>query len=51
MGGMPAAMRAVLSNYKVPRRVHILMDEELPKLPTGKVDLVSLRGFFADQNQ
>jgi acyl-CoA synthetase (AMP-forming)/AMP-acid ligase II len=45
---IPAAMRAALSTYKIPRHYRVVMERDLPKLPTGKVDLVSLRGLFAD---
>ena len=38
--------RSRLSTYKVPRRWLILDETSLPLLPTGKVDVQSLRGLF-----
>ena len=40
------ALREQLSSYKIPRHVRIVEEGDLPKLPTGKVDLVSLRDLF-----
>jgi acyl-CoA synthetase (AMP-forming)/AMP-acid ligase II len=39
--------RSRLSTYKVPRRWLILDELSLPLLPTGKVDIQSLRGLFS----
>ena len=41
-----ALLREVLSSYKVPRHVRIVEEADLPKLPTGKVDLSFLRDLF-----
>ena len=43
-----AALRDVLSSYKIPRHLRIVEEKQLPKLPTGKVDLTSLRGLFEE---
>ena len=43
-----ASLREILSSYKIPRHVRIVEEKQLPKLPTGKVDLTSLRGLFAE---
>jgi acyl-CoA synthetase (AMP-forming)/AMP-acid ligase II len=43
-----AALRERLSSYKVPRHLRIVEEGDLPKLPTGKIDLVSLRDLFED---
>lgn len=40
-------VRSRLSTYKVPRRWLILDEPSLPLLPTGKVDVQSLRGLFS----
>jgi acyl-CoA synthetase (AMP-forming)/AMP-acid ligase II len=40
------ALREQLSSYKIPRQLRIVEESDLPKLPTGKVDLVSLRDLF-----
>ena len=42
-----ASLRDALSSYKIPRHLRIIEEIDLPKLPTGKVDLVSLRDLFA----
>jgi acyl-CoA synthetase (AMP-forming)/AMP-acid ligase II len=44
-----AALRKTLASYKVPRRVHVVDEHELPMLPTGKADLLVLRARF-DRN-
>ena len=41
-------LRETLSSYKIRRHVRIVAEADLPKLPTGKVDLVSLRAIFVD---
>lgn len=41
-------LRETLSSYKIPRSVQIVEEADLPKLPTGKIDLVSLRSMFED---
>jgi acyl-CoA synthetase (AMP-forming)/AMP-acid ligase II len=52
-GYMPDALeltncaRSQLSGYKVPRRWLVVDADSLPLLPTGKVDLQSLREYFA----
>jgi len=38
----------VLSGYKVPRHLRVVEEKRLPKLPTGKIDVTSLRGLFAE---
>ena len=43
-----ARLRNVLSSYKVPRHLRIVKEVDLPKLPTGKVDLASLRDLFTE---
>jgi acyl-CoA synthetase (AMP-forming)/AMP-acid ligase II len=43
---LTASLRAVLSSYKVPRHLRIMEEKDLPKLPTGKIDLASLRDVF-----
>jgi acyl-CoA synthetase (AMP-forming)/AMP-acid ligase II len=40
------SLREVLSSYKIPRHVRVIAEVDLPKLPTGKADLVSLRDLF-----
>jgi hypothetical protein len=40
------AVRTTLSSYKVPRNVTVIEEFDLPKLPTGKIDMVSLRSLF-----
>ncbi len=45
-GALTTALRETLSSYKVPRHIRIVEEAKLPKLPTGKVDLTSLRGLF-----
>lgn len=40
-------VRSRLSTYKVPRRWIVVDEASLPMLPTGKVDVQSLRGLFA----
>lgn len=39
-------VRSRLSNYKVPRQWAVVSEGSLPLLPTGKVDIQSLRGLF-----
>jgi acyl-CoA synthetase (AMP-forming)/AMP-acid ligase II len=41
-----AAARERLSSYKVPRHCRVLEPTEVPMLPTGKPDLVQMRGWF-----
>jgi acyl-CoA synthetase (AMP-forming)/AMP-acid ligase II len=41
-----AGAKGLLSTYKVPRHLRVLTPDELPMLPTGKVDLVQLRSLF-----
>jgi acyl-CoA synthetase (AMP-forming)/AMP-acid ligase II len=43
---LTARLRDVLSSYKIPRHLRIVAEVDLPKLPTGKVDLASLRDLF-----
>lgn len=43
------AARITLSSYKVPRHLKVLQETEVPKLPTGKIDMVSLRALFATE--
>ncbi len=45
---LTASLRVVLSSYKIPRHLRIVAEVDLPKLPTGKVDLASLRDLFAE---
>ena len=40
---LKAGARTRLSGYKVPRRIEVLDDADVPMLPTGKVDLAALR--------
>jgi acyl-CoA synthetase (AMP-forming)/AMP-acid ligase II len=42
------SLREVLSSYKIPRHVRVIAEVDLPKLPTGKADLVSLRDLFKE---
>jgi acyl-CoA synthetase (AMP-forming)/AMP-acid ligase II len=44
-----AQLRVHLSSYKVPRHIKVMAEADLPKLPTGKVDLVGLRGLFSHE--
>ena len=39
-------LRTVLSAYKVPRRVLVVADDEVPTLSSGKVDLRALKELF-----
>jgi acyl-coenzyme A synthetase/AMP-(fatty) acid ligase len=41
-------LRETLSSYKAPRYVRLAAGADLPKLPTGKVDIISLRAIFED---
>jgi acyl-CoA synthetase (AMP-forming)/AMP-acid ligase II len=43
-----AGARTMLSSYKVPRRCSIIPEPDLPMLPTGKIDMATLRSLFAD---
>jgi acyl-CoA synthetase (AMP-forming)/AMP-acid ligase II len=43
---LTASLRSLLSSYKVPRRLRIVEERDLPRLPTGKADLASLRELF-----
>jgi acyl-CoA synthetase (AMP-forming)/AMP-acid ligase II len=43
-----SGLRDTLSSYKIPRHLRIIKDQDLPKLPTGKVDLASLRDLFKE---
>jgi acyl-CoA synthetase (AMP-forming)/AMP-acid ligase II len=43
-----AVLREPLSSYKIPRHMRIVDESDLPKLPTGKVDLASLRDLFKE---
>lgn len=45
---LTASLRTVLSSYKVPRHLRVVEESDLPKLPTGKVDLASLRELFTE---
>jgi acyl-CoA synthetase (AMP-forming)/AMP-acid ligase II len=47
MDELLAAVRERLASYKVPRKVRLVVEDEVPVLPTGKVDLARLRGLFA----
>jgi acyl-CoA synthetase (AMP-forming)/AMP-acid ligase II len=40
------SLRDVLSSYKIPRHLRIVEESDVPKLPTGKADLASLRELF-----
>ena len=42
------SLRDTLSSYKIPRHLRIIEEIDLPKLPTGKTDLVSLRSLFTE---
>jgi acyl-CoA synthetase (AMP-forming)/AMP-acid ligase II len=44
-----AEARASLSSYKVPRHLQLVRPDELPMLPTGKVDLATLRAGFTNR--
>jgi acyl-CoA synthetase (AMP-forming)/AMP-acid ligase II len=48
LAALQASLRDVLSSYKIPRHLRIIEEVQLPKLPTGKVDLTSLRDLFAE---
>jgi acyl-CoA synthetase (AMP-forming)/AMP-acid ligase II len=48
---LAAALRTTLSSYKVPRHIRIIEEVDLPKLPTGKADLNSLRALFESDIQ
>jgi acyl-CoA synthetase (AMP-forming)/AMP-acid ligase II len=41
-----ARLRTVLSAYKVPRRVLVIPDDEVPMMSSGKVDLRALKELF-----
>ena len=43
--------RSLLSSYKVPRHVRVIEELDLPKLPTGKADLSSLRDLFKSKEE
>jgi acyl-CoA synthetase (AMP-forming)/AMP-acid ligase II len=45
---LTARLRDVLSSYKIPRHLRIVEEVDLPKLPSGKVDLASLRDLFTE---
>jgi acyl-CoA synthetase (AMP-forming)/AMP-acid ligase II len=45
---LSTSLRDVLSSYKIPRHLRIVEEKDLPKLPTGKVDLASLRALFEE---
>ncbi len=47
-GALTAALREVLSSYKIPKRFRIVEETDLPKLPTGKIDLASVRRLFTE---
>jgi acyl-CoA synthetase (AMP-forming)/AMP-acid ligase II len=38
--------RSLMSGFKVPRRIEVLEDADVPMLPTGKVDIAALRELF-----
>jgi acyl-CoA synthetase (AMP-forming)/AMP-acid ligase II len=46
MVGLATGLRAELATYKVPRHLRVLGQSEVPKLPTGKVDMTALRRLF-----
>lgn len=48
---LTASLRATLSSYKVPRHVRVIEERDLPKLPTGKADLSSLRNLFNSKGE
>jgi len=48
LDAITAALRERLSSYKIPKRLRIVEEGDLPKLPTGKVDLASLRELFPE---
>jgi acyl-CoA synthetase (AMP-forming)/AMP-acid ligase II len=43
---LPGALRQSLSSFKIPKRIRVLPEADLPKLPTGKTDLVALRNLL-----
>ena len=43
---LPGALRRSLASFKIPRHIRVLPEEDLPKLPTGKTDLVALRNLL-----
>lgn len=43
-----AVLREQLSSYKIPRHIKVMTEADVPKLPTGKTDLVTLRELFND---
>jgi acyl-CoA synthetase (AMP-forming)/AMP-acid ligase II len=43
---LTASLRDMLSSYKIPRHLRVVEAADLPKLPTGKADLASLRDLF-----
>jgi acyl-CoA synthetase (AMP-forming)/AMP-acid ligase II len=45
---LTSSLRTVLSSYKIPRHLRIIEEKQLPKLPTGKIDVTSLRGLFPE---
>jgi acyl-CoA synthetase (AMP-forming)/AMP-acid ligase II len=45
---LPVALRALLSAYKVPKKIMLLADEEVPMMSSGKLDLRALKALLAD---
>jgi acyl-CoA synthetase (AMP-forming)/AMP-acid ligase II len=45
---LEAHARAELASYKVPRHFRFITDDNVPLLPTGKVDRASLAKLFDD---
>ena len=48
LAAVATALRERLSSYKIPRHLRLVEESDLPRLPTGKVDLVSLRDLFKE---
>ena len=48
IAAVTSGLRDTLSSYKIPRHLRIIKDQDLPKLPTGKVDLASMRDLFKE---
>jgi acyl-CoA synthetase (AMP-forming)/AMP-acid ligase II len=48
LAAVATALRERLSSYKIPRHLRLVEESDLPRLPTGKVDLASLRDLFRE---
>ena len=46
LSAVSQAVGKTLSLYKAPRHMRVIEEDAVPKLPTGKIDLVSLRALF-----